>query len=110
GQIGRLLSERAQIVVPGSLFDEDRHNGAPIDPNRTHIRQLEAGGNWSSRLAGDFSIRGYGGTQVFDQRFASVAADRNSASLARSQRVPAQQIGFDAQWSKTIGSGQTAVA
>lgn len=109
-QIDRLLSDQARVFIRGSLFSEDRQNGTPIDPNRTYIRQLETGANWSTRRAGDFSIRGYGGTQVFDQRFASVAADRNSATLVRSQRVPAQQIGMDAQWSGAIGSRQIAVA
>jgi outer membrane receptor protein involved in Fe transport len=109
-QLQRILSEQARVFVRGSLFSEDRRNGTAIDPNRTHIRQLETGGNWRLGLAGDFSVRLWGGTQVFDQRFASVAADRNSASLVRSQRVPAQQIGIDAQWSRTIGSRQTVVA
>jgi outer membrane receptor protein involved in Fe transport len=109
-QLERVLSERARVFVRGSVFAEDRQNGTPIDPNRTHIRQLETGGNWSSTAAGSFSVRGYGGSQVFDQRFASVAADRNSATLARSQRVPAEQIGLDAQWTRPVGSRQTAVA
>jgi len=108
-EIERIISDQSQVFVRGSIFDEDRENGTPIDPNRTHIRQLEAGGNWSLS-AGEFSVRLYGGTEVFDQRFASVAADRNSATLARSQRVPAQQIGLDTQWSRTFGSRQTAVA
>jgi len=109
-QLDRILSEQGRVFVRGSLFAEDRQNGTALDPNRTHIRQLETGGNWTSRVAGDFLVRAWGGTQVFDQRFASVSADRNAASLVRSQRVPAQQIGLDAQWSRTIGSRQTVVA
>src|SRR5262249_26313063 len=108
--VERVLTDGARVFVRGTIFDENRHNGTPIDPNRTHIRQLETGANWSHNLAGSFSLRAHGGAEVCDQRFASGAADRNSATLARSQRVPAQQIGLDAQWSRTIGSRQTAVA
>jgi outer membrane receptor protein involved in Fe transport len=47
---------------------------------------------------------------VFDQDFSAVAADRNSETLIRSQRVPAQQTGFTSQWSRAAGSRQTLVA
>jgi outer membrane receptor protein involved in Fe transport len=59
---------------------------------------------------GSFLLRAYAGTQVFDQDFSAVAADRNSETLTRSQRVPAQQTGFVAQWSRAAGSRQTVVA
>src|SRR5262249_37757789 len=51
----------------------------------------------------------YGGPQLFNQDFSSVAADRNSETLVRSQRVPAQQTGVMAQWSYG-GTRQTGVA
>ena len=48
--------------------------------------------------------------QNLDQSFSSIAADRNSESLTRTQRVPAQQLGFSAQWQRSVGTRQHLVA
>src|SRR5438552_5411754 len=109
-RLDRLLSDRARVFVRGSLFGEARENGKPDERNRTHIRQLSAGADWQSERAGAFSARAYGGPEVFDQNFFAVAADRNSETLTRVQRVPAQQWGGTAQWSHPAGSRQTLVA
>src|SRR5262249_40286474 len=47
---------------------------------------------------------------VFDQGFTAVAANRNSETLTRSQRTPAQQFGIASQWSRAAGARQTLVA
>ncbi|HEY7543372.1 MAG TPA: TonB-dependent receptor, partial [Blastocatellia bacterium] len=99
-----------RAFINGSVFGEDRENGTPLQQNRTHIRQLVIGADIQSTRVGSFLLRAYAGTQVFDQDFSAVAADRNSETLTRSQRVPAQQTGFVAQWSRAAGSRQTAVA
>jgi outer membrane receptor protein involved in Fe transport len=105
----RLFSS-GRIFLNGSVFGEDRENGTPLQQNRTHIRQLVIGADWNSSDVGSFLIRGYAGAQVFDQDFSAVAADRNSETLTRSQRVPAQQNGFTFQWSRAAGSRNTLVA
>jgi outer membrane receptor protein involved in Fe transport len=51
----------------------------------------------------------YGGTQVYDQIFSAVSADRNSETLNRIQRVPAQNIGFSANASSVFLKNQTVV-
>ena len=56
-----------------------------------------------------FNWRIYGGTQVYDQTFSAVSADRNSESLTRLQRVPAQNIGFSGQFSGVFLQNQTIV-
>lgn len=111
-QVGldRLLSDRGRIFARGSLFGESRENGTPLTPNRTHIRQLALGVDWNSDHIGAIVARLFAGTQVYDQNFSAIAADRRSESLTRSQRVPAQQIGFTSQWSRVTGSRQTLVA
>ncbi len=106
----RVISEQARVFVRGSIFRESRRNGTPLQRNRTHVRQLAAGGDWQLGHAGSFSLRAYGGPQVFDQNFSAVAPDRNSETLTRSQRVPAQQSGLTVQWSRTAGPRQTLVA
>ncbi len=106
----RLFSNASRVFARGSIFGESRENGTPLQQNRTHIRQLAIGGDWQSEKAGSFSARAFASTQVFDQDFSAVAADRNSETLTRSQRVPAQQIGLTAQWSRAVALKQALVA
>jgi outer membrane receptor protein involved in Fe transport len=106
----RALADKGRVFARGSLFGESRENGTPLQVNRTHIRQLAIGADWQSPALGSFSARSYVGTQVFDQDFSAIAADRASEALTRSQRVPAQQVGFTSQWSRAAGSRQTLVA
>ena len=108
--LDKSFSDKGRAFIRGSVFGESRENGTPLQQNRTHIRQLAAGGDWQSQNIGSLSARAYGGTQVFDQDFTAIAADRNSETLTRSQRVPAQQIGVSTQWSRSAGSRQTFVA
>lgn len=106
----RYFADSGRIFIRGSVFGESRENGTPLQTNRTHIRQLSAGANFKSSIIGDFALRTYIGSQVFDQGFSSIAAGRNSETLTRSQRTPAQQFGFASQWSRSAGSRQTLVA
>ncbi|HEX5411306.1 MAG TPA: TonB-dependent receptor [Terriglobia bacterium] len=106
----RKLGENGKAFVSATYFREVRANGTPLTYNRTHTRQLALGADWVSERAGVFSIRGYGGPEVFDQTFSSVADDRNSESLVRSQRVPAQQTGVELQWYRPVGAKQTLMA
>ncbi|HSE97768.1 MAG TPA: TonB-dependent receptor, partial [Blastocatellia bacterium] len=106
----RLFSDRGRVFLGGSLFGESRENGTPLQQNRTYIRQAIAGADWEPEQVGLFLLRAYVSTQTFDQDFSAVSADRNSETLTRSQRVPAQQVGFVTQWSRAAGSRQTLVA
>lgn len=108
--LDRSFENRGRVFVRGSIFGESRENGTPLQTNRTHIRQLATGGDWASAPAGAFSARVYVGAQIYDQDFSAIALDRNSESLTRSQRVPAQQTGFTFQWSRPAGSFQTLTA
>jgi outer membrane receptor protein involved in Fe transport len=106
----RKLGENARVFVESTYFRETRANGTPLTYNRTHTRQLAIGADWVSQQAGSFTFRGYGGPEMFDQTFSSVATDRNSEALVRSQRVPAQQTGVSIQWSRPVGEKQTLLA
>src|SRR6185437_10682680 len=79
-QVGldRLISDRGRIFARGSLFGESRENGTPLTPNRTHIRQLALGVDWSSERVGSIVARLFTSTQVYNQDFSAVAADRRS--------------------------------
>ncbi len=108
--IERRMSDRARVFARGSYYGETRENGTPLQQNRTHIRQLALGGDWQSQIAGAFTARIFSSAQIYDQDFSAVAADRASEALTRSQRVPAQQTGLAAQWSRPTGARQTLVA
>jgi len=106
----RLISDTGRVFVRGSLFGETRENGTPLQTNNTYIRQVSVGTDLHSARAGSFSARAFALTELFDQDFSAIAADRNSETLTRSQRVPAQQVGVVSQWSRAAGSFQTIVA
>jgi outer membrane receptor protein involved in Fe transport len=106
----RTFSSSANVFASVNVFGEARSNGTPLQINRTHLRQFVTGGEWQTARAGAFSWRAYGGTQVFDQNFTAVSADRSLETLTRVQRVPSQSAGFSLQWSRAISERQTLVA
>src|SRR6266446_1446901 len=106
----RRFGESQHVFGAISFFGESRRNGTPLQTNRTHVRQFSFGGELVSRQAGAFSARTYGGTQVYDQNFSAISADRRSETLTRIQRVPAQVVGFSSQWSSPQWHRQTLVA
>jgi len=112
--VGRRFSRQGaqvgRVFLRGLLFGEARTNGAPLQTNRTHLRQLGAGVDWETNQAGAFTLRAYGGTQVFEQNFSAVSAGRDRETLTRGQRVPSQNFGLTSQWSHTFGARHTLVA
>ncbi len=102
--------EAGRVFLRGALFGEARANGTPLQTNRTHLRQLSVGVDWQTEHAGTFSLRAYGGAQVFDQNFSAVSADREGETLTRVQRVPSQTFGLTSQWSRVFGARHTLVA
>jgi outer membrane receptor protein involved in Fe transport len=108
--VERKFGDRGRVFVRGSVFGESRENGTPLQTNSTTIRELDLGGNWDARELGAFELRAYAGRQNLDQSFSAIAANRNSESLTRTQRVPAQQVGFSVQWKLALGDRQHVVA
>ncbi|HLK32898.1 MAG TPA: TonB-dependent receptor, partial [Terriglobales bacterium] len=108
--VERRFGQNASVFARGSLLGEQRQNGTPLTPNRTTIRELDLGANWNSQELGAFNLRSYVSRQVLNQNFSSIALDRNSETLTREQRVPAQQVGFSAQWTRSLGARQNLVA
>jgi len=106
----RLIADKGRVFLRGALFDESRENGTPQQTNSTYIRQLSAGTDLQYPRMGSFLARAFVFTEVYNQTFSAVAADRNSEALNRSQRVPAQEVAGLAQWSRPAGSRQMLVA
>lgn len=105
----RQVGEEGRAFVRGSWFDEERGNGTRLQVNDTTIRQASlgldggAGGGW-------LSLRAWGSDQDYFQTFTAVASDRDSESLTREQRVPAESLGGSAQWTRTLGDRHGLVA
>ncbi len=108
-RLTRLISTQGRMFVRGSIFEESRKNGTLLQTNDTRLRQITIGADWESEAVGALQFRAYGGPQLFDQSFSSIAPDRNSEALVRLQRVPSQQVGGTAQWSRPVGTRQTWV-
>ena len=103
-------TKTTRFFLSAAYFGESRGNGTPLQINRTHIRQVSAGVDWQPQRIGAVVTRLYSSGQVFDQTFSSVAANRNSETLTRVQRVPAQVTGLTFQWSRAIGSKHTLLS
>lgn len=116
GATGELYVERQfrgglSLSARASFYGESRRNGTPLQFNRTHIRQLVAGGSYApGGMPGVFTLRAYASTQVLDQSFTAVSVDRRSETLTRLQRVPAQGSGLSLQWSGFVGGRHSLVA
>jgi outer membrane receptor protein involved in Fe transport len=93
-----------RAFVRGNIFSERRDNGTSLTYNKTYFRQAAGGIDLGNDRIGSFTIRGFIEAQVYDQSFSAVAADRNSETLSRLQRVPSQAAGGSVQWSKAIST------
>jgi outer membrane receptor protein involved in Fe transport len=108
--VGRSFERGLRLFARPSFYGESRRNGTPLQFNRTHVRQLATGATWETARAGLFHLRAHASTQVFDQSFTAVAADRASETLTRLQRVPAQGSGLSFQWSRAAGTRHALVS
>jgi outer membrane receptor protein involved in Fe transport len=108
-EIGYSPSQNSRLFLRPSYFAESRNNGTPLQTNRTRLAELDGGVNWNPHRVGRLSLRGYLSTQNYDQVFSAIASNRNSETLTRTQRVPAQAAGFMIQWSRLLGERQSLV-
>ncbi len=108
-RVGRKFGGIASIFFRPTYFDEARTNGTPAQINRTHSWRFVFGGDLGRSLTVTAGLKGatlnwrvYGGTQVYDQTFSAVSANRETESLTRLQRSPSQNFGFSTQVSAEI--------
>lgn len=112
-RIEKSFGDKANVFFKTAYFSESRTNGTPAQINRTHLRQFISGGEIQQSAFNiqnlKFGWRVFGGTQVYDQTFSAVNTARNSETLNRLQRVPAQNSGFTGQLSGVLFKNQTIV-
>lgn len=97
------------LFLRGSAYDESRDNGTPLQTNSTALRAWSAGGDWSA-ARGSLALRAFGSQELYRQSFSSIASDRESETLARLQRVPANDGGGSASGSYALSDGNVLFA
>jgi outer membrane receptor protein involved in Fe transport len=101
------FDSQRRLFASAVYFREKRGNGTPLQFNDTRIRNVVIGADLRTTRTGDLALRGYIASQVYDQSFTAVSANRVSEFLLRRQRVPSQVTGFNALWNKTVGKNVT---
>lgn len=81
------------VFVRGNVLNEARQNGTPDQTNGTRLWRYEAGGDADAAQA-HAALRLFGDRETYRQSFSSIAANRNSETLTRLQRVPTDEVGF----------------
>lgn len=113
-QSGRLEAREATpklaVFLRGNVLNEARNNGTPLTNNATRLWRYSGGFDRFLPKDGRVFLRLYGSDQGYRQSFSSIAANRNSETLTRFQRVPSEEIGTAAQWAQTIVPSLTLVA
>ncbi len=108
-EIGHTVGD-GNFFLRGGFFRESRDNGTPLQTNGTRLAEGAAVLEQRFGANDSLSLRLYGDAQHYDQNFSAIAPDRMSESLTNLQKVPAQEIGGDAQWTHLIGKSHTLIA
>src|SRR5713226_4078609 len=104
GRLEMVASPDLSVFARGTLYEESRDNGTPLQINNTDAGSFAAGvrartsdgSEWTGTVFTDF--------QAFRSTFSTQAADRNSETLALDQRVPTISVGAALSWSRAFGS------
>ncbi len=91
-----------RVFVRGNVFEERRDNGTSLTYNKTYFRQGTGGVDIDQEYLGEVRLRVFVESQVYDQSFSAVSADRNSETLSRLQRVPSQAVGVSVFWTRAL--------
>jgi iron complex outermembrane receptor protein len=98
------------VFARGSLFDEDRRNGTPLQRNDTATESLAIGGRARTSDGSHWNAALYANRQRFHQSFTAVAANRASETLTRLQAVPSRDVGLSFNWSRPAAARHVLVA
>lgn len=98
-QVGRGIGANGDVFLRGSVLDESRHNGTPLQINGTRLWRFAAGTDLSH-----LTVRLFGTSEHYDQTFSNIASNRNSETLTRFGQDPATELGAAALWQQTLGT------
>jgi outer membrane receptor protein involved in Fe transport len=92
----RFASNSDSVFLRGNLLNEARGNGTPLQTNATRLWRYQSGADFDSAHT-ESAIRVFGSREDYRQSFSSIAANRDSETLTKLQRVPTDEIGFALQ-------------
>jgi outer membrane receptor protein involved in Fe transport len=110
GTVERRAFGDGRVFVRGMAYGESRDNGTPLQVNETRIGLAAVGLDRGTPERGRLEARLWGETQVLEQDFSAVSADRSREDLTRAQRVPASAFGASTQWSRLLGEDHRLLA
>jgi outer membrane receptor protein involved in Fe transport len=93
------LSHDGRVFLRGSVLNEDRHNGTPIQINSTRLWRFAGGADWSNLV-----VRLFGDNEHYSQTFSTVNALRTGETLTRIGKDPADELGAAGHWHQPVGT------
>lgn len=103
-EIDRDFLSTGRAFLRGSVFNEARCNGTPVQNNATRLWRYSTGADWTASSGGSLVFRVFGDNEHYRQSFSVIAANRDSESLNRIGYTPAQELGAAAHWTQPIGA------
>jgi outer membrane receptor protein involved in Fe transport len=93
------LSHAGRIFLRGSVLNEDRHNGTPVQINSTRLWRYAGGADW-----GNLVVRLFGDNEHYSQTFSTINASRTKETLTRIGKDPADELGAAGHWHQPVGT------
>jgi outer membrane receptor protein involved in Fe transport len=93
------LSHDGRLFLRGSVLNEQRHNGTPIQINSTRLWRYAAGTDW-----GNLGVRLFGDNEHYSQTFSTINATRTAETLTRIGKDPAAELGAAGHWHQPVGT------
>ncbi len=94
------FSENVDLSFTGTLFREKRNVGTRLSDNQRDVVDYSTRLRAEMENGDEIQLALFGEVQDFDNSNTRVARDRDSETLALTQKVPSSQIGASAQWSR----------
>ena len=103
-ELGRRVLGNPRVFLTGNVLNEARGNGTPIQTNATRLWRYLSGYETPDDQRVTGRVRAFGSDEGYRQSFSSIAADRNSETLTRLQRVGTQELGATGDATVRFGS------
>lgn len=97
-EFDRNFRDGGHAFLRGTVLNESRHNGTPLQANGLRLWRYAAGAD-----AGRLMLRFYGASEHYWQSFSSVPAGRASETLTKVGHDPSGELGAQANWHQPVG-------
>jgi outer membrane receptor protein involved in Fe transport len=100
----------SRVYAVASQFSERRSNGTPLQVNDTQIKSLAGGASFVTQGKNEWLFQASTLSETFDAAMSSVALNRRTEALTRTQRVPATSAGVQGSWRRLFGMKHLVLA